>query len=72
MVFRRFFIAISLKNLQNFSRMDETIQRIIEDLRQSIPENENSKVRYPGESVLSIRNENLKMGSLLTGNSGVR
>jgi 3-dehydro-L-gulonate 2-dehydrogenase len=56
------FIAISLKNIQNFSRMDETIQGIIEDLRQSIPENENSKVRYPGESVLSIRNENLKNG----------
>jgi 3-dehydro-L-gulonate 2-dehydrogenase len=56
------FIAISLKNLQNFSKIDETVNQIIEDLRQSIPENENARVRYPGESVRVIREENLKSG----------
>lgn len=56
------FIAIDIKNLQNFSRIDETVNQIIEDLRQSIPENENSTVRYPGESVHRIREENLKNG----------
>jgi 3-dehydro-L-gulonate 2-dehydrogenase len=56
------FIAIDIKNLQNFSKIDETVHQIIEDLRQSIPENENSRVRYPGESVHRIRAENLENG----------
>jgi 3-dehydro-L-gulonate 2-dehydrogenase len=56
------FIAIDIKNLQNFSSIDETVHKIIDDLRQSIPESENSSVRYPGESVHRIRAENLKNG----------
>jgi 3-dehydro-L-gulonate 2-dehydrogenase len=56
------FIAISLKNLHNFSKIDESVNSIIENLKESIPEDENSKIRYPGESVLKIREENLKNG----------
>jgi 3-dehydro-L-gulonate 2-dehydrogenase len=56
------FIAIDIKNLQNFSKIDETVHQIIEDLRQSIPENENTVVRYPGESVHRIREDNMKNG----------
>jgi len=56
------FIAIDLKNLKNFSKIDETVHEIIEDLKQSAPADENSRVRYPGESVLRIREENLKNG----------
>jgi 3-dehydro-L-gulonate 2-dehydrogenase len=60
------FIAIDLKKLQNFSKIDETVHQIIDDLKQSIPENENSSVRYPGESVHRIREENLLNGIPVT------
>jgi 3-dehydro-L-gulonate 2-dehydrogenase len=56
------YIAIDIKRLRNFSTIDETVHKIIEDLRQSVPETENSGVRYPGESVHRIREENLKNG----------
>ena len=56
------FIAIQLKNLHNFPAIGKSIDRIIEDLRKSVPENENSKIRYPGENVVAIRDENLKNG----------
>lgn len=56
------YIAINLKNLSNFSTIDDSVNKIIEDLSKSIPENENTRVRYPGESVRKIREENLKNG----------
>jgi 3-dehydro-L-gulonate 2-dehydrogenase len=56
------FIAIQIKNLHNFPAITKSIDLIIDDLRNSVPENENSKIRYPGENVVVIRNENLKNG----------
>ena len=56
------FIAIQLKSLHNFPSIAKSIDLIIEDLRNSVPENENSTIRYPGENVVGIRNENLKNG----------
>jgi 3-dehydro-L-gulonate 2-dehydrogenase len=56
------FIAIQLKNLHNFPAIGKSIDLIIADLHGSVPENENSKVRYPGENIAEIRNENLKSG----------
>ena len=56
------FIAINIKNLPNFPSIDNSIHQIIEDLQNSVPDNDNSKIRYPGESVLKIRAENLKNG----------
>jgi 3-dehydro-L-gulonate 2-dehydrogenase len=56
------FIAIQLRNLHNFPTIDKSIDLIIDDLHKSVPENENSKIRYPGENVIDIRNENLKNG----------
>jgi 3-dehydro-L-gulonate 2-dehydrogenase len=56
------FIAINIKSLQNFPSIDNSINQIIEDLQNSVPENENVKIRYPGESVVRIREENLKNG----------
>jgi 3-dehydro-L-gulonate 2-dehydrogenase len=56
------FIAINIKTLQNFPSIENSIHQIIEDLKNSVPENENTKIRYPGESVLRIRAENLKNG----------
>jgi 3-dehydro-L-gulonate 2-dehydrogenase len=56
------FIAIQLKNLHNFPSIQNSIDLIIADLRKSVPENENAQIRYPGENILDIRNENLKSG----------
>ena len=56
------FIAIQLKSLHNYPAISKSVDLIIEDLHNSVPENEDSKIRYPGENVLVIKNENLKNG----------
>ena len=56
------FIAIDLKNLQNYPSIARTINGIVEDLKQSILENKNNEIRYPGERVEKTRKENLEKG----------
>ena len=56
------FIAISPNRLNNNSSAGDAIQRIIDDLKSSKPENNEKEIRYPGENVVKIRNENLKSG----------
>jgi 3-dehydro-L-gulonate 2-dehydrogenase len=56
------FIAINLKSLKNFPAIDHSIHQIIEDLQKSEPETETTKIRYPGENVVKIRNTNLENG----------
>ncbi len=56
------FIAIQLKSLHNFPAIGQSIDLIIADLHGSEPENKNSQVRYPGENIVTLRNENLKLG----------
>lgn len=56
------FIAIQLRNLHNFPSIEHSIDKIIEDLRKSVPESGDSKIRYPGEKVIEIRDENLVNG----------
>ncbi len=56
------FIAINLKNLHNFPSIDNSIAEIIADLKKSIPEDDNSDIRYPGEHISSIREEFLRDG----------
>ncbi len=56
------FTAINLSKLSNYSSIEKSINDIIDDLKQSTPENENIPVRYPGESVVRIRKENLSSG----------
>ena len=56
------FIAIHMKSLHNFPSIENTIDLIIKDLRKSKPESETSGVRFPGEIVVKIRDENLKDG----------
>lgn len=56
------FIAININSLKNFPAIGNSIHQIIEDLQKSIPENEGTKIRYPGENVVKIRNENSKNG----------
>ena len=56
------FIAIHLRSLHNFPSIENSIDLIIKDLMKSDPESEKTKVRFPGENVVQIRNENLKNG----------
>jgi 3-dehydro-L-gulonate 2-dehydrogenase len=56
------FIAIQISNLYNFPAIKKSVDQIIEDLRKSVPENDDSRIRYPGENILSVRNDNLKNG----------
>jgi 3-dehydro-L-gulonate 2-dehydrogenase len=56
------FILISPKRLHNHSSVGDAVQKIIDDLKSSTPENKETKIRYPGENVVKIRNENLKSG----------
>ena len=55
------FIAISVSKLKNFSSIPALLQHIIDDYHQSIPD-KNSRVLYPGERVLAVREENSKQG----------
>lgn len=56
------FIAIQLKNLHNFPGINKTIDNIIQDLKKSIPDNEKSRIRFPGEGIMETRKENLANG----------
>ena len=56
------FMAINLKKLHNYPSIADTTKQVIDFLHQSIPENENSSIRYPGENVLSVRKKNLELG----------
>ena len=56
------FIAIRITSLNNFPAIDNSIQKIIDDLHNSAPENKTTKIRYPGENVIVIRDTNLKNG----------
>ncbi|MGE5406333.1 MAG: 3-dehydro-L-gulonate 2-dehydrogenase [Methanosarcina sp.] len=56
------FIAINPRNLNNYPSIDKTIERIIADLHNSVPAEEGGKVRYPGENIPSIKEENFKTG----------
>jgi 3-dehydro-L-gulonate 2-dehydrogenase len=56
------FIAIKLKNLKNFPAINETIKNIINDLKSSDHVEKNDPVRYPGENIIKVRNQNLQSG----------
>lgn len=56
------FIAIDPEKLFNSKLIDGTIDNIINDLHHSVPAEEASKVRYPGENISSIRDENQRSG----------
>lgn len=56
------FISIDVKNLNNSSSMNNSIKQIIEDLKKSIPVENGTIVRYPGENVPKLRDVNLKNG----------
>ncbi|NQU88660.1 MAG: 3-dehydro-L-gulonate 2-dehydrogenase, partial [Mariniphaga sp.] len=56
------FIAIDITQLSNFPAIEKTINGIIIDFKNSVPVNEQAKIRYPGERVIDTRKHNLKNG----------
>jgi 3-dehydro-L-gulonate 2-dehydrogenase len=56
------FMTVNIKSLSNFPAINKTVDNIIQDVKNSVPENNDVKIRYPGENVTAIRNENLKNG----------
>jgi 3-dehydro-L-gulonate 2-dehydrogenase len=55
------FIAVNLSKLGNASAIQGLLRQIIDDYHQSVPAGD-SKVLYPGERVIRVREENLKNG----------
>jgi 3-dehydro-L-gulonate 2-dehydrogenase len=56
------FIAINIRDLSNYPSIHNSVNRVIEDIKNSVPENSSAGVRYPGELVAKIRESNLKNG----------
>lgn len=56
------FIAINPGSLNNHSLIDNTIEQIIKDIKSSVPAGNDLIIRYPGENILRIHEENLKSG----------
>lgn len=56
------FIAVHLKKLNNFPEIENTVNKIINDLHRSVPSDSETRIRYPGENIATIREKNLKEG----------
>jgi 3-dehydro-L-gulonate 2-dehydrogenase len=56
------FIAINIKMLNNFPSINNSINKIVDDLHNSTPVDPGNKIRYPGENVLKLRKENMEKG----------
>ena len=56
------FIAFDIQKLSNFPSIQNTIAAIIADYNQSVPVNEQTTIRYPGEQILKIRETTLREG----------
>lgn len=56
------FIAINIRALPNFPSMENSIRMIIEDLHKSVPQDESTIIRHPGENVLRIREDSRQNG----------
>jgi 3-dehydro-L-gulonate 2-dehydrogenase len=56
------FIAINLDNLYNSEHIEATINDIIKNFKESDPDESGIKIRYPGENVVKVREENRKNG----------
>lgn len=56
------FIAIDLSKLHNPANLQRALNDILADYHESLPAAKGTNVRYPGEQILAIRDENLKRG----------
>jgi len=52
------FIAISLENLSNRERIEATVNDIIKNYKESDPAEPGIRIRFPGENVVKVREEN--------------
>ena len=59
------YIAIDASGMMGAGILNETVEAIINDFRTVKPLDEDSKVRYPGEGMLRIRQESLEKGVLV-------
>lgn len=55
-------IAIDPSKMNTSSFQEDLINRVLEDIKSSIPATEGKEVRYPGQNSLKIRRENTKNG----------
>jgi len=56
------YIAININKLNNAPSIQNAVQSIIDDLHASVPVDDKTKIRYPGENVIKIKEESLKNG----------
>jgi 3-dehydro-L-gulonate 2-dehydrogenase len=56
------FIAICIDKLKNSGSVERTIHDIVRNLKESDPAESGTRVRYPGENILAVREENTKKG----------
>ena len=56
------FVAIDPKTLGGEARIDEIADEVVDSLHRSHPAEDGRPVRYPGESTLRLRDENLRLG----------
>lgn len=56
------FISINVKKLPHYSSVPVIIENIISDYKQSIAQDSNTVITYPGERVLRTRKQNLEQG----------
>ncbi len=56
------YIAIDLRQLHNYSAIGTAIRTIIDHYLSSTPAKDSDRIRYPGETIATIRAENLLKG----------
>jgi len=56
------FIAINPARLSNYPSIEGTIQQVVDYVHGSVPENNKTVIRYPGENVMNVRKKNLEAG----------
>ncbi len=56
------FIAIDPLKINTQEFIDQALQKTIEQLKSSVPADENGKIFYPGEQSLKTRQENMEFG----------
>ena len=56
------FVVLSLENLSNRERIEATVDDIIKNFKESIPAEPGIEIRFPGENIVKVREENRKRG----------
>jgi len=59
------FIALDVQSVAGEQILQQTVDAIVNDLHEAAPLEEGSPVTYPGERMLKIRQENLRLGVLV-------